>query len=75
MTLLRLIAYDSLIDRCHARHYLDIELIFSLSSVSSFNGYLNSARLNSSRTCGNIFSIFSVTRGVVFEQKFNRLRR
>ena len=43
MTLFRLKSDDGLVDGRHARHHLDVELIFSLFGVSTSDSDLDSA--------------------------------
>ena len=75
MTLLRFKPLNSLIDRCHTGHHLNIELVFSLHRISALNSDLNSSWLNSSSTDGDGLSVLSVSGSVVFEKQFNRLTR
>jgi len=73
VTLLRLKAYDSLVDRSHAWHNLDVELIFGLLGVGTSNSDLDSAGFDRSGACWDSLGVLGVTRSVELEQKFNRL--
>ena len=74
MTLFRLETLNSLVNRSHARHYLNVKLVFSLHGVSTLDSDLNSSWLDSPSTDGYGLSILSVSGGVVFEEEFNGLR-